>query len=322
VNPQLRDIMNKTDTIYVAGHRGLAGSAIWRHLENEGFSNLVGFSSSELDLTNRPAVLEMMARIKPDVVIDAAAKVGGIHANDTYPAEFLSDNLQIQLNVMDAAHQAGVPRLLFLGSSCIYPKFAEQPIKESSLLTGALEETNSAYGIAKIAGILQVQSMRKQYGHRWISAMPTNLYGPNDNYHPENSHVLAAFIRRFHEAKKSGAESVTIWGTGSPLREFMHVDDLASAVVFLLENYDDPETINVGSGQEISISDLAVLVAETVGFEGSIDHDLSQPDGTPRKMLDSSRLHALGWKPRWELPQGIADAYEWFVQNPANIRSV
>jgi GDP-L-fucose synthase len=314
--------MNKTDTIYVAGHRGLAGSAIWRHLENEGFSNLVGFTSSELDLKNRPAVLEMMARIKPGVVIDAAAKVGGIHANDTYPAEFLSDNLQIQLNVMDAAHQAGVARLLFLGSSCIYPKFAEQPIKESSLLTGALEETNSAYGIAKIAGILQVQAMRKQYGHRWISAMPTNLYGPNDNYHPENSHVLAAFIRRFHEAKMSGAKSVTIWGTGSPLREFMHVDDLASAVVFLLENYDDPETINVGSGQEISISDLAVLVATTVGFEGSIDHDLSQPDGTPRKMLDSSRLHALGWKPRWELPQGIADAYEWFVQNPANLRSV
>jgi GDP-L-fucose synthase len=314
--------MNKTDTIYVAGHRGLAGSAIWRRLENEGFSNLVGFTSSELDLTNRPAVLDVMARIKPDVVIDAAAKVGGIHANDTYPAEFLSDNLQIQLNVMDAAHQAGVARLLFLGSSCIYPKFAEQPIKESSLLTGALEETNSAYGIAKIAGILQVQAMRKQYGHRWISAMPTNLYGPNDNYHPENSHVLAAFIRRFHEAKMSGAQSVTIWGTGSPLREFMHVDDLASAVVFLLENYDDPETINVGSGQEISISDLAVLVAKTVGFEGSINHDLSQPDGTPRKMLDSSRLHALGWKPRWDLREGIADAYEWFVQNPANLRSV
>lgn len=314
--------MKKTDTIYVAGHRGLAGSAIWRHLENEGFSNLVGFSSSELDLTNRPAVLEMMARITPDVVIDAAAKVGGIHANDTYPAEFLSDNLQIQLNVMDAAHQAGVARLLFLGSSCIYPKFAEQPIKESSLLTGALEETNSAYGIAKIAGILQVQAMRKQYGHRWISAMPTNLYGPNDNYHPENSHVLAAFIRRFHEAKMSGAESVTIWGTGSPLREFMHVDDLASAVVFLLENYDDPETINVGSGQEISISDLANLIAEIVGFDGSIDHDLSQPDGTPRKMLDSSRLHALGWKPRWELREGIANAYEWFSQNPAILRSV
>jgi GDP-L-fucose synthase len=318
----VKDIMKKTDTIYVAGHRGLAGSAIWRHLENDGFSNLVGFSSSELDLTNRPAVLDMMARVKPDVVVDAAAKVGGIHANDTYPAEFLSDNLQIQLNVMDAAHQAGVARLIFLGSSCIYPKFAEQPIKESSLLTGALEETNSAYGIAKIAGILQVQAMRKQYGHRWISAMPTNLYGPKDNYHPENSHVLAAFIRRFHEAKISGADSVTIWGTGSPLREFMHVDDLASAVVFLLENYDDPETINVGSGQEISISDLATLIAEIVGFEGSIDHDLSQPDGTPRKMLDSSRLHALGWKPRWELREGIQDAYEWFVQNQANLRSV
>ena len=314
--------MKKTDTIYVAGHRGLAGSAIWRHLENDGFSNLVGFSSSELDLTNRPAVLDMMARVKPDVVVDAAAKVGGIHANDTYPAEFLSDNLQIQLNVMDAAHQSGVARLIFLGSSCIYPKFAEQPIKESSLLTGALEETNSAYGIAKIAGIMQVQAMRKQYGHRWISAMPTNLYGANDNYHPENSHVLAAFIRRFHEAKISGADSVTIWGTGSPLREFMHVDDLASAVVFLLENYDDPETINVGSGQEISISDLANLIAKIVGFEGSIDHDLSQPDGTPRKMLDSSRLHALGWKPRWELREGIQDAYEWFVQNPTNLRSV
>ena len=322
MNPLVKDIMKKTDTIYVAGHRGLAGSAIWRHLEAEGFSNLVGFSSSELDLTNRPAVLDMMARVKPDVVIDAAAKVGGIHANNTYPAEFLSDNLQIQLNVMDAAHQAGVARLVFLGSSCIYPKFAEQPIKESSLLTGALEETNSAYGIAKIAGILQVQAMRKQYGHRWISAMPTNLYGPNDNYHPENSHVLAAFIRRFHEAKISGAKSVTIWGTGSPLREFMHVDDLASAVVFLLENYDDPETINVGSGQEISISDLATLIAEIVGFEGSIDHDLSQPDGTPRKMLDSSRLHALGWKPRWELREGIANAYDWFVKNPANLRSV
>jgi GDP-L-fucose synthase len=318
----VKDIMKKTDTIYVAGHRGLAGSAIWRHLENDGFSNLVGFSSSELDLTNRPAVLDMMARVKPDVVVDAAAKVGGIHANDTYPAEFLSDNLQIQLNVMDAAHQSGVARLIFLGSSCIYPKFAEQPIKESSLLTGALEETNSAYGIAKIAGIMQVQAMRKQYGHRWISAMPTNLYGANDNYHPENSHVLAAFIRRFHEAKISGADSVTIWGTGSPLREFMHVDDLASAVVFLLENYDDPETINVGSGQEISISDLANLIAKIVGFEGSIDHDLSQPDGTPRKMLDSSRLHALGWKPRWELREGIQDAYEWFVQNPTNLRSV
>jgi GDP-L-fucose synthase len=314
--------MKHTDTIYIAGHRGLAGSAIWRHLEQAGYSKLVGLTSSELDLTDRPAVFSAMKEISPDVVIDAAAKVGGIHANNTYPAEFLSDNLQIQLNVMDAAHNADVDRLLFLGSSCIYPKFAEQPIRESSLLTGALEETNSAYGIAKIAGILHVQAVRKQYGRRWISAMPTNLYGPHDNYHPENSHVLAALIRRFHEAKVSGAESVTIWGTGSPLREFMHVDDLASALVHLLEHYDDPETINVGSGQEISISDLARLIADIVGFEGAIDHDLTKPDGTPRKMLDSSRLHALGWSPRWELREGIQDAYAWFVDNHDRLRSV
>lgn len=314
--------MKRTDTIYIAGHRGLAGSAIWRHLEGAGYQNLVGLTSAELDLTDRPAVFAAMTDIAPDVVIDAAAKVGGIHANDTYPAQFLSDNLQIQLNVMDAAHHADVDRLLFLGSSCIYPKFAEQPIKESSLLTGALEETNSAYGIAKIAGILHVQAVRKQYGRRWISAMPTNLYGPNDNYHPENSHVLAALIRRFHEAHATGASQVTIWGTGSPLREFMHVDDLASALVHLLENYDDPETINVGSGHEISISDLARVIADIVGFEGTIDHDLSKPDGTPRKMLDSSRLHALGWSPRWELRAGIQDAYTWFVENYDRLRSV
>lgn len=314
--------MKRTDTIYIAGHRGLAGSAIWRHLEADGFTHLVGRTSAELDLTSRPAVFEAMKDIAPDVVIDAAAKVGGIHANNTYPADFLSDNLQIQLNVMDAAHHAGVDRLLFLGSSCIYPKFAEQPIKESSLLTGALEETNSAYGIAKIAGILQVQAVRKQYGRRWISAMPTNLYGPHDNYHPENSHVLAALIRRFHEATLSGASEVTIWGTGTPLREFMHVGDLAAAIVHLLEHYDDPETINVGSGQETSISDLATLIAEIVGFEGTITLDPSKPDGTPRKMLDSSRLHALGWSPRWELREGIEDAYSWFVENYDRVRSV
>jgi GDP-L-fucose synthase len=314
--------MKHTDTIYVAGHRGLAGSAIWRYLENQGYTNLVGFSSQELDLTDRGAVIEMMRQVSPDVVIDAAAKVGGIHANDTYPAEFLSENLQIQLNVMDAAHLAGVDRLLFLGSSCIYPKFAEQPIKESSLLTGALEETNSAYGIAKIAGILQVQAVRKQYSRRWISAMPTNLYGPNDNYHPENSHVLAALVRRFHEAVQTGQDSVTIWGTGTPLREFMHVDDLASAVVFLLENYDEPETINVGSGHEISISGLATLVAHTVGFTGTIEYDPEKPDGTPRKMLDSSRLHNLGWTPQWNLEDGIHDAYRWFVENYNTLRSV
>lgn len=314
--------MKRSDTIYIAGHRGLAGSAIWRHLEGAGYTHLVGFTSSELDLTERPAVFAAMKEISPDIVIDAAAKVGGIHANDTYPAEFLSDNLQIQLNVMDAAHKADVDRLLFLGSSCIYPKFAEQPIRESSLLTGALEETNSAYGIAKIAGILHVQAVRKQYGRRWISAMPTNLYGPNDNYHPENSHVLAALIRRFHDAKAAGAANVTIWGTGSPLREFMHVDDLASALVHLLNNYDDPETINVGSGQEISISDLARLIADIVGFEGTIDNDLSKPDGTPRKMLDSSRLRSLGWSPSWELREGIEDAYTWFVENYERVRSV
>jgi len=312
--------MKTTDTIYIAGHRGLAGSGIWQHFTNAGYTNLVGLSSSELDLTHRDAVLSAMKEISPDVVIDAAAKVGGIHANSTYPADFLSQNLQMQVNVMDAAHHAGVDRLLFLGSSCIYPKFAEQPIQESSLLTGALEETNSAYGIAKIAGILQVQATRRQHGHRWISAMPTNLYGPNDNYHPDNSHVLAALIRRFHEARESGATDVTIWGTGEPLREFLHVADLASAVEFLLKNYDDPETINVGSGQEVSITELASLIADVVGFEGTISHDLTKPDGTPRKVLDSSRLHSMGWAPHWKLRDGIIDAYQWFVANIDSLR--
>ena len=316
------DYMKTTDTIYIAGHRGLAGSAIWRHLAQAGYSNLVGLTSSELDLTNRNAVIAAMKEISPDVVIDAAAKVGGIHANDTYPADFLSENLQMQVNLMDAAHLADVDRFLFLGSSCIYPKFAEQPIRESSLMTGALEDTNSAYGIAKIAGILQVQATRKQHGRRWISAMPTNLYGPNDNYHPENSHVLAALIRRFHEAKNRGDQEVTIWGSGTPLREFLHVDDLASAAEFLLRNYDEPETINIGSGQEISISDLANLVAEVVGFDGKILHDLGKPDGTPRKVLDSSRILNLGWKPRWQLREGIADAYQWFLGNESSVRMV
>lgn len=314
--------MKTSDTIYVAGHRGLAGSAIWRHLEEQGYTNLVGFSSKEVDLTDRKKVFDTLGAIRPDLIIDAAAKVGGIHANDTYPAEFLSQNIQIQVNLMDAALAAEVPRFLFLGSSCIYPKFAPQPIPESALLTGELEETNNAYGIAKIAGILQVQSVRKQYGNPWISAMPTNLYGPNDNYHPENSHVLAAFIRRFHDAKVEGLNTVTIWGSGTPLREFMHVDDLASACLFLLQNYDDPSTINVGSGQEISIRDLAELVAEVVGFEGTIKLDQTKPDGTPRKMLDSSRLRDLGWTPKWSLREGIADAYSWFVANQAVVRSV
>ena len=314
--------METTDTIYVAGHRGLVGSAIWRHFTNAGYTNLVGLTSQELDLTHRDSVMSAIKDISPDVVIDAAAKVGGIHANDTYPVDFLSENLRMQVNLMDAAHHAGVDRLLFLGSSCIYPKFAKQPIQESSLLTGALEDTNSAYGIAKIAGILQVQATRRQHGHRWISAMPTNLYGPNDNYHPQNSHVLAALIRRFHEAKGSGASEVVIWGTGTPLREFLHVDDLASAIEFLLENYDDPETINVGSGQELSIGDLAALIADVVGFEGDISHDRTKPDGTPRKILDSSRLNTMGWSPKRQLRDGIADAYAWFVENSASLRMV
>lgn len=314
--------MKTSDTIYIAGHRGLAGSGIWRHFTNKGYTNLVGFTSAELDLTNRAAVMSTMRDVSPDVVIDAAARVGGIHANDTYPADFLSQNLQIQVNLMDAAHEAGVDRLLFLGSSCIYPKYADQPIKESSLLTGALEDTNSAYGIAKIAGILHVQAVRRQHGRKWISAMPTNLYGPNDNYHPENSHVLAALIRRFHEAAESGAEEVVIWGSGNPLREFLHVDDLASAIEFLLNNYDEAETINVGSGQEISITDLASVIAEVVGFKGTITNDPTKPDGTPRKILDSSRLQELGWTPQWELRPGIEDAYSWFKAHIDSLRTI
>lgn len=314
--------MKKTDKIYVAGHRGLAGSGIWRHFQSQGYTNLVGLSSKELDLTDRDSVFGAMDSIKPDVIIDAAARVGGIHANDTYPADFLSQNLQIQVNLMDAAHQAGVDRLLFLGSACIYPKFAPQPIPESALLTGALEDTNDAYGIAKIAGIIQVQAMRRQHGRHWISAMPTNLYGPNDNFHPENSHVLAALIRRFHEAKQAGLEEVVIWGTGAPTREFMHVDDLASAVEFLLKNYDDPETINLGTGVETSIQELAHLVASVVGFEGTIRNDTSKPDGTPKRMLDTTRLRKMGWAPSWDLRDGIADAYKWFTLNRDSLRAI
>jgi GDP-L-fucose synthase len=314
--------MKLTDKVYIAGHRGLAGSAIWRHFEKAGYSNLIGFTSSELDLTDRSQTLLVIKDVTPDVVIDAAAKVGGIHANNTYPAAFLSDNLQIQVNLMDAAHEAGVDRLLFLGSSCIYPKFAPQPIQESALLTGALEATNEAYGIAKIAGILHVQAMRRQHQHHWISAMPTNLYGPNDNYHPENSHVLAALIRKFHEAVVADSPVVEVWGTGTPLREFLHVDDLASAVEFLLLNYDEDDTINVGSGQEVSINELARIIADVVGFKGELRNNTDKPDGTPRKILDSSRLHNLGWSPRWTLREGITDAYQWFVANEGSLRSV
>jgi GDP-L-fucose synthase len=314
--------MRTSDTIYVAGHRGLAGSAIWRGLEKQGYSHLVGFSSDELDLTERTKVFDALASIKPDVVIDAAARVGGIHANSTYPAEFLSQNLQIQTNLMDASHSSGVERLLFLGSSCVYPKLAPQPIVESSLLTGALEETNDAYAIAKIAGILQVQAFRRQYGRRWISVMPTNLYGPGDNFHPENSHVLAALVRRFHEAKRSNASEVTLWGTGTPLREFLFVDDLADAVIFLLQHYDDPATINIGSGQELSIRELAEKIAAVVGFGGQIVHDLTKPDGTPRKLLDTSRLDDLGWSAPTSLDEGLRRTYEWYTHNESSTRAI
>ena len=315
------ETLDKNARIYVAGHRGLVGSAIWRHLQSEGYTDLVGASSSELDLRDRDRVFDFLRENRPDVVIDAAAKVGGIHANNTYPANFLSDNLQIQVNVMDAANDVDVDRLLFLGSSCIYPKYAEQPIKESSLLTGALEPTNDAYAIAKIAGIMQVQASRKQFGRHWISAMPTNLYGPGDNFHPENSHVLPALMRRIHEAKLHGDEEVVIWGSGSPLREFLYVEDLARASVFLLDNYDSPETINVGVGDDLPIRDLARLIADTVGYDGRLVQDASKPDGTPRKLLDVSRLNDLGWTASTSLGDGIATTYQWYLDNVGAVRA-
>lgn len=301
--------------VYVAGHRGLVGSAIWRHMEREGFVKLVGRTSAELDLRDNNAVRAFFAEAEPDVVIDAAAKVGGIWANNTYPADFLSDNLRIQVNLLDAAQAFGVPRFLFLGSSCIYPKLADQPIREDSLLTGPLEPTNDAYAVAKIAGVMQVQSIRRQYGLRYISAMPTNLYGPGDSFHPLNSHVLPALIRRFHEARESGASSVTCWGSGTPRREFLHVDDLASACLHLLENYDDPQTINVGTGVDHTIAEIAGMVAETVGFSSNIIWDETKPDGTPRKLLDVSKLSENGWKATIPFAAGLATTYQWYLDH-------
>ena len=303
--------------VYVAGHRGLVGSAVWRHLTDLGCTSLVGRTSAELDLRDRGAVDAFFDAERPTHVILAAAKVGGIVANATYPAEFLSDNLRIQLNVLDAARAVGVERLLFLGSSCIYPKLAPQPIPESALLTGPLEPTNDAYAIAKIAGVLHVQALRREYGASFVSAMPTNLYGPGDNFDLETSHVLPALIRRMHLARESGAPSVTLWGTGTPRREFLHVDDLARACVHLLEHYDAPEPVNVGVGDDVAIRSLAELVAEVVGYSGSIEWDTSRPDGTPRKLLDVSRITALGWKPEIGLRDGIAATYEWFLHNVA-----
>jgi GDP-L-fucose synthase len=301
--------------IYVAGHKGLVGSAIVRAIEARTKHTWIGQSRSELDLLDRKAVFEYVAREKPDSVVIAAAKVGGIHANSTYPVEFLSENLQIETNLMDAAHAARIPRLLFLGSSCVYPKLAQQPIKEEYLLTGELEKTNEAYALAKISGLKLVQAYRKQYGHKWISAMPTNMYGPGDNFDLENSHVLPALIRKFHDAKVQGKPSVTLWGTGSPKREFLHSDDLGRACIFLLENYDDEVAINVGVGEDVSIKELAELIQGVVGFKGEIIWDSSKPDGTPRKLLDVSRISSLGWKAQIGLEDGIRSTHEWFKAN-------
>ncbi|MDT7537977.1 MAG: GDP-L-fucose synthase [Actinomycetota bacterium] len=300
--------------IYVAGHRGLVGSAVTRALQARGH-DVTGRTSAELDLRDRPAVDAFFAETRPTHVVLAAAKVGGIMANSTYPADFLSDNLRIQVNVMDAAAATGVERLLFLGSSCIYPKYADQPIHEDALLTGPLEPTNDAYAIAKIAGIMQVQALRRQFGLPFISAMPTNLYGPGDNFDLQKSHVMPAMIRRMHEAKLADRASVTLWGTGSPRREFLHVDDLAQACVFLLEQYDDAQTINVGVGDDVTIRDLASTVREVVGYQGDLEWDTSKPDGTPRKLLDVSRLTALGWRAKIGLREGIIETYAWFREH-------
>ena len=315
--PTMREFAWGDVSVYVAGHNGLVGSAIVRALEAAGVGRIVGWRSSELDLTDRDAAMDAVRDAAPDIVIDAAARVGGIMANSTYPVEFMRDNLLIQTNVMDAAHAADVDRLLFLGSSCIYPRHATQPIRESSLMTGPLEPTNQAYALAKISGIFYIEAFRTQYGRHWISAMPTNLYGPRDNFDLQTSHVLPAFIRRFHEAKVAGAPSVTVWGTGAPRREFLHVDDLAQAALTLLQKYDSAETINVGLGDDLPIKELAETVASVVGFEGTIEWDSSKPDGMPRKMLDTTRINDLGWSPTIKLRDGVASTYEWYVENVA-----
>ncbi|MDN4645138.1 GDP-L-fucose synthase family protein [Arthrobacter sp. PsM3] len=313
--------LDRSSKFYVAGHRGLVGSAIWRNLDGEGFTNLIGRSSSELDLKNRDDVFNFFAEAKPRYVVLAAAKVGGILANNTHPVDFLSDNLRIQVNVLDAAREHGVERLLFLGSSCIYPKFADQPIREESLLTGHLEPTNDAYAIAKIAGIMHVQATRRQYGLPWISAMPTNLYGPGDNFSPDGSHVLPALIRRYDQAARSGAATVTNWGTGSPRREFLHVDDMATACLHLLEHYDGPSQVNVGTGTDVTVKELASAVAEAVGYQGNIEWDTSKPDGTPRKLLDVSMLAEAGWTASIGLNEGIRETVQWYRANMATIRT-
>jgi GDP-L-fucose synthase len=302
--------------IYIAGHSGLVGSALTRAIDAGNEHSWIGKTHDELDILNRKSVFDYISAEKPEAIIIAAAKVGGIQANSASPVQFLSENLQIETNLMDAAHSAKIPRLLFLGSSCVYPKFAEQPINEDQLLTGVLEKTNEAYAIAKISGLKLVQAYRSQYGYRWISAMPTNIYGPRDNFDPETSHVLPALIKKFHDAKTNNEETVVLWGTGSPLREFMHSDDLAAACLFLLGHYDDDIPINIGVGKEISIKDLAVIVKEITGFNGNITWDSSKPDGTPRKLLDVSRLTQQGWAPEIQLREGIEKTYASYLSSP------
>ncbi|SCY30559.1 GDP-L-fucose synthase [Lachnospiraceae bacterium XBB2008] len=308
-------MIGHNDKIYVAGHRGLVGSAIVRNLESKGYTNIIGRTHKELDLTDQAAVRAFFDEEKPDVVVLAAAKVGGINANNTQPAMFAYENMQIQCNIINESHKHNVKKLLFLGSTCIYPRMAPQPIPEDALLTGPLETTNEAYAIAKISGLEMCKFYKRQYGDDYISCMPTNLYGPHDNYDLSGSHVMPAMIRKFHEAKVNGNPTVELWGTGTPLREFLYVDDMADACVFLLENYDGEQHVNIGTGKEVSIKELAETVKKTVGYEGEIVWNKDMPDGTPRKLTDVTKLHSLGWKHKVDLEEGVKLAYEWFKEN-------
>ena len=314
-------MIKMSDKIYIAGHRGMVGSACWRALKAEGYSNLVGKTSKELDLRDQNAVEDFIRIEQPVAIIDAAAKVGGILANDTYPYEFLMDNMLIQNNLIRSAHENDVPKFIFLGSSCIYPKYAPQPLKEEYLLTDSLEPTNEWYAIAKISGVKLIEALRKEYGIDYVALMPTNLYGPNDNFDLKSSHVLPAMIRRFHEAKLNGNIPVELWGTGSPMREFLHVDDLAHAVLFGLENTLQEHLYNVGTGVDVTIKNLALLVQSTVGHEGEMEWDTNKPDGTPRKLMDISRLNSQGWKASIELGNGIKKTYRWFLDNQSSLRA-
>ena len=314
--------MDKKSKIYIAGHRGMVGSAIWRQLEQEGYKNLIGATSKELDLRQQKAVSDFFKAQKPDVVIDAAARVGGILANSTYPYQFLMENLQIQNNLIESSLEANVQKFVFLGSSCIYPKLAPQPLKEDYLLTGSLEPTNDAYALAKIAGIKACQAIRQQFGKDYVSLMPTNLYGTHDNFDLATSHVLPAMIRKFHDAKSNNHATVTLWGTGAPLREFLYVDDMAASVIFALENKLPEHLYNVGTGEDLTIKALAELIQQIVGHQGQIEWDSDKPDGTPRKLMDVSKMHNLGWKHQVELKDGIKRTYQWFLDNRQNIKEI